>query len=137
MTGERELSQRQTAWVRGATSTKLGTAILTSQRLLFFDTKFMGGVAGGALGVALAERLQKRHEDGGPLLELPLSTLTRIERQKKLLNKDRIVLVAADDENVFTDGWKDWSQLLLDVLRSDHGRDVVEDGSERGRIEPR
>jgi hypothetical protein len=136
MTEERELSQRRTAWLRGATNTKLGTAILTSQRLLFFDEKFMAGVAVGALGAFLAERLQKRHEEGGPLLELPLSAVTRIERQKKLLNKSRIVLVADGAEYLFNDGWKDWSQLLVDVLRSDYGRDVVEDGTDRWRIEP-
>ena len=136
MAEERELDQRQTAWVRGGTSTKLGTAIITNQRLLFFDTKFMAGVAGGALGAAVVSRLQKRHEDGGPLLELPLASVSRIERQKKLLNKDHILLVAGDAEYLFNDGWKDWSPLLRDVLSNDHGLEIVEDEADRMRFEP-
>jgi hypothetical protein len=47
--------------------------------------------------------------------------VSRIERQKKLLNKDRILLVAGDAESLFNDGWKDWSPLLCDVLSNDHG----------------
>jgi hypothetical protein len=133
---ERELGQRQTAWVRGATDTKIGRAILTTDRLLFFDQKFMGGAAGGVLGVAVADALQRRHEDGGPLLELPLESVTRIARQKKLLNKDRIALVTADGEFVFNDGWKEWSPLLRDALTNDHGRRLIEEGPDSWRFDP-
>jgi hypothetical protein len=97
----------------------------------------MAGAAGGALGAAIAGRLQKRHEDGGPLLELPLESVTRIERQRKLLNKDRILLVAGDDEYLFNDGWKDWSPLLREALSDNHGRAIIEEEPERWRFEHR
>jgi hypothetical protein len=52
MSEEVQLATKQTALVDGATSTKMGKAIVTSERIVFVDTKFMG-VAGGALGAAI------------------------------------------------------------------------------------
>jgi hypothetical protein len=137
MAGEAELNRRQTAWVRGATDTKLGQAILTSERLLFFDKKFMGGAAAGVVGVLVDRELERRRDPArGPLLELPLASITRISRNKKLLNKDRLLLSTADEEYLFADGWKEWAPLLRDALTSHHGRQIVEDSRDDWRVEP-
>ncbi len=135
MADDQVLYERQTAWVRGATDTKLGRGILTRGHLLFYDTKFMPGVAGGALGVAIGESLQKRHEEGGPMLSIALDTLTGIERQKKMLNKDRILLRTADGEYLFNDGWKDWSPILRETLTATYGRRVTEQGPDSWRVD--
>src|SRR5438067_818083 len=136
MSDEVELSQRKTAWIRGTTNPKMGRAILTSERLLFFDQKVAGGAAGGVVGVVVADQLQKRHEEGGPLLELPLAAITRISRETKTLSKDRIALGTADAEYLFADGWRDWGPLLRDTLTTRHGRQIVEDTPESWRVQP-
>ena len=113
----------------------MGSGILTDQRPIFFDEKFSSNAAFGVLGAGIADRLQKRHEEGGPLLDLPLSSITGIERQKKLLGKDRILISTAQEQYLFSDGWKDWSPLLREQLASVHGRRIVEETPERWLIQ--
>lgn len=95
----------------------------------------MPGVAGGALGVAIGESLQKRHEDGGPMMSIALDSITGIERQKKLLNKDQILLRTGDGEYLFNDGWKDWSPILREALTGSYGRRVTEQGPDSWRVD--
>jgi len=136
MQPERELGRKQTALVRGATDTKMGTAIVTTERVLFFDKKYMGGAAGGALGVLVAESLQRRHEAEGPLLDLPLASVKAIERRRKMLNKDRIALITADGEHVLNEGWVALAPVLREALASAHGSQVVEQGADRLEVGP-
>jgi hypothetical protein len=137
MAEEAELNRRQSAWVRGATDTKLGQLILTSERLLFFDKKYMGGAAAGVVGALVEHHLEKRRDPTrSALLELPLASITRITRNKKLLNKDRIIVSTADEEYLFADGWKDWGPLLRDALTTHQGRKVVEESADDWRVEP-
>jgi hypothetical protein len=124
MTDETELNTCNTAWVRGA-KTKMGHAILTPEHLVFFDTKFMPGAAGGLIGSAVAGHLQKRHEEGGPLLVIDVSSITGVARQKKMLSKDRVEISTTGDTYVFSDGWKAWSPILRGLL-SDSGRTVTD-----------
>jgi hypothetical protein len=126
MPDELELATKQTALVAGVAGTKMGTAIVTTERIVFMDTKFMGGVAGGALGTVLADALQKRHEQGGPFAEIPLASITSLRREKKLLNKDRIAVGTANQEYLFNDGWKQLSPVLKEALVNHHRRQVVE-----------
>jgi hypothetical protein len=129
VTDETELDTRNTALVAGAKS-KVGHAIVTNRQLVFFDTKFMGGSAGGVLGAAIASGLQKRHEDGGPLVTIPVESITGITRQKKLLSKDRVEISTTGDTYVFSDGWEKWSVLLRDLLTSDYGKTIADNGTD-------
>jgi hypothetical protein len=123
---EIELNTRQTAWVTGATA-KMGHATLTNHRLLFFQQKFMAGVTGGALGAAIGASLAKRADAGGPLLVVPLESIRRVQREKKLLSKDRIAITTDTDTFTFSDGWKTWSPLLRDTLTTRFGRTVTDE----------
>lgn len=133
MSEEVQLATKQTALVDGATSTKMGKAIVTSERIVFVDTKFMG-FAGGALGAAVADGLQKRHEQGGPYAEIALTSITGLRREKKLLNKDRIAVETADRMYLFNDGWKELSPVLREALQTRHGRQVVEQSTDSWRV---
>jgi hypothetical protein len=133
---EQKLSQRQTAWIRGATSAKMGHAVLTTQRLVFFDEKFAPNAALGLVGNVIFDRLQKKHEKGGPLVEIPLGAITGLARRTKLLGKDRIAITTPEGEFLFSNGWKAWSQLLKDTLTTRFGRRVVEETPDSWRIEP-
>jgi hypothetical protein len=135
MSDEVELATKPTALVAGVAGTKMGTAIVTSERILFLDTKFMGGVAGGVVGTMLAEALQKRHEQRGPHTEIPLSSITSLRREKKLLNKDRIAVGTADREYLFNDGWNQLSPVLKEALITGHGRHVVEQSTDSWQVQ--
>jgi hypothetical protein len=80
--------------------------------------------------------MQKRHEAGGPLLELPLASITRISREKKLLAKGRIRIATADEEHLFNEAWNEWSPLICNALVSKHGKQAIEDGPDAWRFEP-
>ena len=100
---------------------KIGRAILTSRRIVLFDEKWSsttGYGVGGPVVAALAERLQARHEAGGPYLDLPLSEVADVERVRKGLNKDVLLLRTRDgDEHRFIGMYSEWSPLLRDRLR--------------------
>jgi hypothetical protein len=103
--------------VRGARRWTPGLAILTTERVLFFKLGFfralfaasllppsMGGWIGGP--------------DNTPLLDLPLDTITAVERRGRRGYPDRLALVTDDTEYVFNGGWDDWSRLLLEMLEA-------------------
>ena len=71
-----ELYRRETVLVRGVANSKIGTAILTTERLLFFNEKFSSAGGGGLVADVIVDVLQRRHEAGGPLLDLPLTSVT-------------------------------------------------------------
>ncbi|HEV7191996.1 MAG TPA: hypothetical protein VGN35_02240 [Jatrophihabitantaceae bacterium] len=133
---EIELNTRQTAWIPESGAAKMGHATLTNERLLFFQQKFMAGVAGGALGAAISESLARRSDAGGPLLVVSLDSIRRVQREKKLLGKDRIVLTTDTGSYTFSDGWKVWSPLLREALAARFGRTVVDDGADAFTVEP-
>ncbi len=129
------LDHRRTAWLEGGTKAKMGHAALTTERLLFFDIKFEGAGA-GALGAMIGGKLQKRHEEGGPLVNIALSEITALSHERKLMGKDRIRITTGADEYLFSDGWKAWSPLLRDTLTSKYGRRVVEESPDVWRVNP-
>lgn len=127
------LAVKQTALVRGTTDTKMGRLAIFEDRLAFFDQKFMPGVTGGALGAGLALALQQGHEAGGPLLEIPFTSITAFRRARRLLNKDRIELDTTDGGHLFNDGWRDLSPVLRDALAA-AGRAPQVDGDDGYRV---
>jgi hypothetical protein len=135
MAEDLELGRLKTVWVRGAANSKMGTAVLSHDRLSFWDTKYLG-TGGGAIQAVLVDRLQKRHEEGGPMFDLPLASITAMRRAKKLLNKNRLVIVADGEEYVFNEGWKDFAPQVREALETHHGRRVVEQSEEEWRVEP-
>jgi hypothetical protein len=135
MPEEVQLASKQTALVDGAKNTKMGRAIVTSDRIVFIDTKFMSGVAGGVLGTAIAEALQRNHEQGGPHAEIALASITGLRREKKMLNKDRIAVETGDRTYLFNDGWKDLSPVLKEALQTRHGRRVIEQAPDIWRVQ--
>ncbi|MGH9006738.1 MAG: hypothetical protein ACRDV6_03330 [Acidimicrobiales bacterium] len=128
MTDEVELAQEHTALVAGATDTKMGTITITSDRVVF-DQKFSTNAAFGALSATIATAHPKRHEEGGPFLQFPLASITRVAREKMLLNKERIRITTIDGDYLFNDGWSVFSPALRQALIEHHRRRVVEDGA--------
>jgi hypothetical protein len=133
---EAEIARRETVWVRGTTNSLLGTAILTGERLLFFHTKFATTGTGGVLEDMLVGALQRRHEQGGPALEVDLSSITGLRCERKLFARDRLGISTSDGDYLFNDGWKDWAPLIRDTLIAGHARKVVEDRPDAWRVEP-
>ena len=137
---EQELHRVKNVLVRGTFNSKIGTAVLTDERLLFFDERFSsagggGGIEGEITGW-LVDRLQQRHEAKGPLLELPVQEISRIARETKLMNKDRIRIFAADgQEYLFNEGWRVWSHYLVEVMRVRYGRTPVAVSADEWRFE--
>jgi hypothetical protein len=128
---EIELGHTQTALIEGSKA-KLGRAVVTSERLLFVDTKFAAGV-GGLIGAAIVDELQRRHEDGGPMLDVPLTSITAVRREKKLLNKDRIAITTAEREYLLNDGWRELGPKLREALTG-RGLQVTDAGPDSWRV---
>lgn len=133
---EVELHRHKTVWVRGTTNSKIGVAVLTNQRILFWDEKYSKTGTGGILDDLMVEVLQKRHSAKGPLLDIPVESITGIKREKKLMAKKRIRLTTTDGEHLFNEGWDDWSPILIDVLTNQHGRQAVQEGDDTWRFAP-
>ena len=116
MTDEVVLDERKATFLPATGRARIGRAVLTSRRILVFDEKWNTGIAfgvGGPLAAAVADRLQQRHEAGGPLLDLPLSELDAVEQTRKGLNKDVLLLrTAAGEEHRFIGMYGAWSPLL-------------------------
>jgi hypothetical protein len=136
MQNESELARLSTILVRGVTDSKLGTAILTQDRILFYDEKFSKTGTGGILEDLVVNTLQKRHEARGPMVEIALSSLTGLALQKKLLSRNRLSISTTDGDFLFSEGWKEWGPLLRDILTRHHDRRVTEQTPEVWRIEP-
>jgi hypothetical protein len=89
----------------------MGTALITSGGVVFFDQKFASNPGFGVLGM-VGSALQKRHEEGGPLLAIPLDDITGARREKKMLNKDRMRIITSGGEYLFNDGWNQLGSAL-------------------------
>lgn len=136
-TPEVEIEQHKTVLL-GEGRPKMGRAILTNERIMFVDTKFDTGVAaasGGLIGGAIAARLQKKHEERGPVLDLPLVEIERVSQAKKLMNKDIIVLESRSGVYRLNDGFKKLDSLLRRLMTERHGRIVTEDGAGAWRVD--
>lgn len=116
MADEVVLDERKATFLPATGRARIGRAVLTTERVLVFDEKWNSAIAfgvGGPLAAAVTERLQRRHEAGGPMLELALSDVAAVERARKGLNKDVLLLrTAAGEEHRFIGMYGAWSPLL-------------------------
>lgn len=127
-TPETDLEEHRGVLVRGGLKNKMGRAKLTNDRILFFDQKYntVGATAaGGLLAGLVAAKLEKRHAQKGPLLDIPLTDVTRVERATKGRNKDLIIVEAGGEQHRFNEGYSAWDPLLRRLLQERHGRTVV------------
>lgn len=110
------LAERPATYVPPKGRARMGHAVLTSARILLFDQKWLpstGFAIGGPLAAAVAEKLQERHEAGGPFLDLALSDVAAVERGRKGLNKDVLVVrTRGGEEHRFIGMYSDWSPLI-------------------------
>jgi hypothetical protein len=129
MSSEITLDDRKTTFLPAQGRPRIGRAVLTSDRILLFDERWnsqVGYGVGGPLAAAITERLQRRHEAGGPFLDLPLSELAGVFRRRKGLNRDvLLVRTRSGDEHRFIGMFSAWSPLLQDALTGRHGRAVT------------
>ncbi|MEA2477367.1 MAG: hypothetical protein QOC87_1566 [Actinomycetota bacterium] len=129
-TPEVEIEQHSTALLGDGIRATMGRAILTNDRIMFFDKRFdtgAGAATAGIVGGAIVDRLQKAHEAGAPLLDLPLSDVLRVSQTKRLLNKDIIVLETKSGEYRLNDGFKKLDSLLRRLLTERFGRTITEE----------
>jgi len=121
----------------GPFKNKRGHAHLTNDRVLFMDQRFDpagAGAAGGALAGALAERLERRRKERPPMVDFPLTDITRVSHEKKLTVRDILVIQTAAGETRFANGYNAWNPLLRRALTERHGRTVVDEGPDAWRV---
>lgn len=112
MADETELASTYTALVPEKGLAKLGTLVVTADRVVFFDQKFAPNAAFG-LASLITDALQKRHDEGGPLLAFARADVAEVLNERKLLNKDRMRVRLSDGtEHLFNDGYKELAELL-------------------------
>lgn len=137
-TPEVELHNQATVLMSsGPLSNKRGNALLTNDRVLFTDQRFdptLSRGVGGVLAGALAEQLEKLRKERPPMVDLPLTDITRVSHVTKLTVRDILVIETASGETRFANGFKAWSPLLRRALTERHGRTVAEDGSDAWRF---
>jgi hypothetical protein len=121
----------------GPFSNKRGHALLTNDRVLFSDQKFdaaMSTAVGGVLAGTLASGLEKLRKEHPPMVDMPLTDITRVSHVTKLTVRDILVIETAAGETRFANGFKDWSPLLRRALSERHGRTVADDGEDAFRV---
>lgn len=121
----------------GALKNKRGQVHLTNDRLFFTDQRFNPSLAmgvGGVLAGTLAESLEKLRKEHPPMIEFPLTDVTRVSHVTKLTVRDIIVIETGAGENRFANGFKALSPLLRRALTERHGRSVVDDGPDAWRV---
>jgi hypothetical protein len=121
----------------GPFSNKRGHALLTNDRVLFSDQKFdaaMSTAVGGVLAGTLASGLEKLRKEHPPMVDMPLTDITKVSHVTKLTVRDILVIETAAGETRFANGFKDWSPLLRRALSERHGRTVADDGEDAFRV---
>jgi hypothetical protein len=133
-TPEVELQDLATVLMSGGPfSNKRGHALLSNDRVLFSDQKFDAAMAtgvGGVLAGTLAAGLEKLRKEHPPMVDTPLTDITRVSHVTKLTVRDILVLETAAGETKFANGFKAWSPLLRRVLIERHGKTVADEGED-------
>jgi len=121
----------------GPLKNKRGHAHLTNDRVLFMDRRFdptQAQAVGGLLAGAFAEQLEGHRKERPPMVDLPLTDITRVSHVTKLTVRDILVIETAAGETRFANGFKEWEPLLREALTKRHGRTVVDDGSDAWKV---
>jgi hypothetical protein len=121
----------------GPFSNKRGHALLTNDRVLFSDQKFdaaMSTAVGGVLAGTLASGLEKLRKEHPPMVDMPLTDITKVSHITKLTVRDILVIETAAGETRLANGFKDWSPLLRRALSDRHGKTVADDGEDAFRV---
>ena len=138
-TPEAELAEKQTVLMGGnALKNKRGHLLVTNDRILFSDQRFdpaMSGAVGGALAGMLASALESRRKGKPPLLDFPLSDITRVSHVKKLTVRDILVIETGGDEVKFSEGYAALAPVLRRALTERHGRTIQDDGAGAWRVQ--
>ena len=117
---------------------KIGTVVLTNDRMLFTQQKFDSGVGGGALGALVAEGLQKRSEkkSGGPRELFSLSEVQGIKKVRRRMRGDIYEFTLIDGTTCAVDAkaMKGWNETVLRLLAERHGRTVSEVGEDAWQV---
>jgi hypothetical protein len=120
-----------------ALKNKRGHAHLTNDRILFMDQRFnpqQSTAVGGLLAGALASGLEKLRKERPPMVDLPLTDITRVSHVKKLTVRDILVIESGGDEIRFANGFQAWNPLLRRALTERHGRTIEDDGPEAWKV---
>jgi len=137
-TAETELAQEATVLMGSNTlKNKRGHVLLTNDRVLFTDQRFnptLAGGVGGPFAGMLADALERGRKGKPPLLDFPLTEITRVSHVTKLTVRDILVIEAGGEEYRFSEGYATLSPLLRRALTERHGRAVVDDGPDAWRV---
>ena len=137
-TPESLLHEQATVLISGGPlKNKRGHAHLTNDRVLFMDQRFdptQAGAVGGSLAGALAGQLESLRKERPPMVDLPLTDITRVSHVTKLTVRDILVIETASGETRFANGFKQWSPLLRQALTIRHGRTVVDEGPDGWKV---
>jgi hypothetical protein len=114
-----------------------GHAHITNDRVLFMDQRFnptQSAAVGGVLAGVLAEQLEKRRKERPPMVDFPLTDITRVSHVTKLTVRDILVIETAAGETRFANGFKAWNPLLRRALTERHGRTVIDEGPDAWKV---
>ena len=111
---------------------KLGTLVLTNDRILFTQKKFVSASGGGALAALVAGGLQRRSEKkaGGPM-EVALIAEIRggaPAKRKFLPDLYAFTLEAGSGFRVSLKNGERWEPTIRRLLSDRHGRTVSDEG---------
>lgn len=111
MSEETELARKLTGLIPEKGRATMGHLIVTTERLAFYEQKFAANAAFGLAGL-VTDALQKRHEEGGPMLVVELADVVEVANERKMLNKDRMRVRTRDGEYLFNDGYAELGPLI-------------------------
>jgi hypothetical protein len=116
---------------------KMGTAILTNDRILFTQQKF-AAAGGGALAALAADRLQQRSEKkSGPREVLALTEVTGARRNRRRFLPDLYEFTLNDGSTSWlSENMRErWDAQIRRLLAERHGRSTVDEADEAWRVE--
>jgi hypothetical protein len=117
---------------------KLGWIVLTNDRVLFTDQKFVSTGSEGVLGDLAVQLLQKRSEKkaGGPRAVVELAELRSAQDVKRRLLADLYEFTMADGSTcrVSKTVRDKWSATIRRLLTERHGRSLVDEGEYGFRV---
>jgi hypothetical protein len=137
-TPEAGIAEKATVLMGGnALKNKRGHLLITNDRVVFSDQRFdpaMSGAVGGPLAGMLASALESRRKGRPPLLDFPLSDITRVSHVKKLTVRDILVIESGGDEHRFSEGYATIAPVLRRAITERHGQTIQDEGPEAWRV---